>query len=323
MKKLSILIAAYNVGGFIDRCLASIVKQVDESLEIVVINDGSTDNTLEIIKKYKEADDRIIIVDKPNGGVIEARKSGYKEATGDYIWFVDGDDWIEEGCIKKIYEYIKNNEYDMVCFDAYLAYDDKPKEKLHPNRQEELYEGEEYLAELLVGKASGSVWSKVIKKRFLVENKVEFAKKISYAEDVALMTSIAISEPKVLVLNDIFYYYYQREGSIINSSTKKILELKDFSDFSKRMIKKGNFEKKYKDELDYFLYLHTFQGIIPKIFTKGSVYGKQSFDIWKGLNINIAKNKYFKADERKSLKIFVLAATNNFKLGQFLFKFKN
>ena len=93
--KASIIIAAYNIETYIRRCIISIINQTLKDIEIIVVNDGSTDNTLGIIKELYKLDNRIIIVNQENKGLIEARKSGLNIAKGEYILFVDGDDWID------------------------------------------------------------------------------------------------------------------------------------------------------------------------------------------------------------------------------------
>ena len=98
--KVSVIIPAYNIEDYIGRCLESIIKQTLKDIEIIVVNDGSNDNTLAIINVFARKDNRIKIVDKKNKGSIEARKSGFKVANGEFILFIDGDDWIENDCLE-------------------------------------------------------------------------------------------------------------------------------------------------------------------------------------------------------------------------------
>ncbi|MDU4936124.1 MAG: glycosyltransferase family A protein, partial [Peptostreptococcaceae bacterium] len=101
--KVSIIIAAYNIEDYINRCLNSIVNQSFKDIEIIVVNDGSTDNTINIINNFAKNDVRIKVIDKKNGGLIEARKSGLARASGEYILFLDGDDWLHIEAIEKLY----------------------------------------------------------------------------------------------------------------------------------------------------------------------------------------------------------------------------
>lgn len=101
MELLSVVIPVYNSEKYIERCLESVISQTYENLEIVIVDDGSEDSTIELCKKFKENDNRIKIISQPHMGVCKARKNGIKEATGKYITFVDSDDWIEEDCFEK------------------------------------------------------------------------------------------------------------------------------------------------------------------------------------------------------------------------------
>ena len=94
--KISIIIPAYNVEKYIDKCITSVINQTYDNIEAIIVNDGSTDNTALIIEKYSEVDNRIIVVNKENSGVSDSRNIGIENITGDYAFFLDSDDWIEE-----------------------------------------------------------------------------------------------------------------------------------------------------------------------------------------------------------------------------------
>ena len=127
--KVSIIVAAYNIEDYIKRCMYSIVNQTFKDIEIIVVNDGSTDNTLNIINDFAKNDARIKIIDKKNGGLIEARKSGLEIASGEYILFLDGDDWLHLEAIEKLYQEAKKDNFDIVLYNFYLAYDNNKLEE--------------------------------------------------------------------------------------------------------------------------------------------------------------------------------------------------
>ena len=121
--KVSIIVAAYNIENYIKRCMDSIVSQTFKDIEIIVVNDGSTDNTSKIIESFANNDKRIKTIDKQNEGLIEARKSGLKIACGEYILFLDGDDWLHTQAIEKLYKKAIQDDSDIVLYNFYLAYD--------------------------------------------------------------------------------------------------------------------------------------------------------------------------------------------------------
>lgn len=103
--KISVIVPIFNIASYIERAINSIINQTYSNLEIILVNDGSTDNSLEVIRELEKKDNRIIVIDKPNGGVTSARLEGIKKSTGDWIGFVDGDDYIEP----EMYEFLLNN----------------------------------------------------------------------------------------------------------------------------------------------------------------------------------------------------------------------
>ena len=118
--KYSIIVPIYNISSFIDQCVESLVNQTCKNLEIILVNDGSKDNSLEIIKKWERKDSRIVVVNKTNGGLSSARNEGLKSATGDYILYVDGDDWIDVGALAEADRFItKYGLVDMIGFNYY------------------------------------------------------------------------------------------------------------------------------------------------------------------------------------------------------------
>ena len=114
--KVSILIPVYNISQFLPRCLDSCINQTLKDIEIVCVNDGSKDNSLDILKEYAKKDERIKIVDKPNGGLPSARNAGLDAATGEYVMFCDGDDWIKEESCEYLYSLAKKHDANVVIF---------------------------------------------------------------------------------------------------------------------------------------------------------------------------------------------------------------
>lgn len=121
--RVSVIVAAYNIEKYIERCIKSIVNQSLSDIEIIVVNDGSTDKTLEKINAFKICDTRIKVISQNNKGVVEARKAGFNNAVGEYILFIDGDDFLEANALKEAYDYGINNNLDIICFNSYKTFD--------------------------------------------------------------------------------------------------------------------------------------------------------------------------------------------------------
>ena len=123
--KISVIVPCYNVEGYIKKGLDSLINQTLKEIEIILINDGSTDDTINILREYEKKDKRIIIIDKKNEGVSKARNDGLKISTGEYIAFMDSDDWYELNTLELMYNKAKENDYDIVACDTQAIYPDK------------------------------------------------------------------------------------------------------------------------------------------------------------------------------------------------------
>lgn len=233
---ISLIVPAYNVSQYIARCLRTLVNQdIDKSkYEIIVINDGSTDNTLDIINDLlKEFDGlNVRIIDQNNGGLSCARNNGFDLAQGDYVWFIDSDDYLQENCLKDISMTLLNNpNIDVLLFDMDYIYDDKPT-AYNPRR---LLSGHSMLgSELFMTDYrypySGVQFS-IYKRQYLIDHNLKFKQGIFF-EDILYTTLLLASNPKCIYINEVYYHYYIRKGSITNStsSIKKCKDILDISD---------------------------------------------------------------------------------------------
>ena len=125
--KISVIITIYNMEQYLDKCIQSVINQTYKNLEIILINDGSTDKSLNICKKYAISDNRVVLVNKNNEGLVKARISGIKQAVGDYITFVDADDWLDSNAYERVME-VSNNE-DMIIYGLLEDYDFRSVQK--------------------------------------------------------------------------------------------------------------------------------------------------------------------------------------------------
>ena len=124
MIKVSVVVPVFNVRDFLSQCLDSLYSLVDDNMEVILVNDGSTDDSLNICRRYADLYSNTIIIDKENGGLSDARNVGTKVATGDYIYYLDSDDWLAPNAIKSLYEFAIENNCEIVQGGFYYAYDD-------------------------------------------------------------------------------------------------------------------------------------------------------------------------------------------------------
>lgn len=287
---VSIIIAAYNIEEYIARCINSITNQTLQNIEIIVVNDGSNDNTLNEIRNLAFNDKRIKIIDKKNEGSMEARKSGMEIANGKYILFVDGDDWLELNALELLYNNAENNNSDIVIYNAYRS-DDNKKIKLDIFKRDL---NKDCIKNLFLENIYPCIWSKFLKLDYIKKNNIEFVSDISYAEDVATSASLFMYNPTISYVNKYLYNYYQRNNSITNTINNKVLEISDAMNFINRKLKENNLYDKYKEEYEYMIYNHIMEYQLLNKYYNYEELGKYIQKIYKSNNIDINKNKYIK-----------------------------
>ena len=240
MPKVSIIVPIYNVEKYIRKCLDSLVNQKLEDIQIILVNDGSTDSSGEIAKEYsKKYKEKIIYLEKENGGLSSARNLGLKYATGKYISFVDSDDYVDTNLYINLKKYM-DESYDMIKI-AILEVDSKYN-ILKKNKSEKFEEktGQEafntlYKSDVMLEPA----WAYIYKADFWKNNKFEFSEG-RYHEDFGLIPTILVQAQKVASTNINGYYYVQSEKSITRNqdNEKKKKMSADLIYFYDEMIKK-------------------------------------------------------------------------------------
>ena len=289
--KVSVIIAAYNIEEYIERCIESVINQSEIEIEIIIVNDGSTDNTLNIIKKMSDLDERIIIINQKNQGLVEARKRGLKNANGKFILFLDGDDWLENNCVEELYKTAIDKNADVVLYNAYKAYEDKKEtfNTFNKNLIDDIKKNP--IKNLLLDNISPTIWSKFIKRSFIEENNIKFPENISYAEDLATVSNIFINNPKIVFNENRLYNYYHRDNSISNKVSSKVLEVDNAIQFIEDKLVESNSYDENKEEFEFTVFRHM---LISKILRINQLYleRKKVFKQYKARNIDINKNKY-------------------------------
>ena len=294
-EKISVIIPIYNVEEYLDKCIKSIINQSYRNLEIILVNDGSTDNSLSICNRYKKNDNRIILINKKNGGLSSARNAGMEVATGQYISFIDGDDYIDLDMYESIYKIIELKKPDIVEVGVNYIYKDRvdymKERELTVNNIKAL---EYFLNRNEIFKAMAC--NKVYKKEVL--KKIKF--KEGYIHEDAFFTyKVFLNAKKISHLGLSKYnYVQQREGSIMNESftKKRIVVLEAFEERS-NILKKLGFHNLVN--LSDREYLETLIELYYKF--KDSNYN--DYNLEKFFEIEIKKNYNLKMNKTISLNV--------------------
>lgn len=214
----SIIVPVYNVKPYLDRCLTSIIRQTYPDIEIVLVDDGSTDGSSETCDNYAAQDSRIRVIHQKNGGLSDARNKGMDIATGEYILFVDSDDYIDLDTCQNLYNYAVYG-YDILVADAIV--ENGKKDLSHISKVGTVWSGKEYL--LLAHqekKAPMAVWLNVYRRTFLLENNLFFKFGILH-EDEEFTPRVFLKAHSVIYTNIEFYHYVIRENSICTQNDKR------------------------------------------------------------------------------------------------------
>lgn len=327
MPKVSLIVSAYNIENYIKKCMESLIYQSFKDIEIIVVNDGSTDNTLKKIEQMRKIDSRINVINQSNEGVMRARENGFKVAKGEYLLFVDGDDWLAEDAIEILYKKAKQNNYDIVCYKFYFADGEVMKKSSNKNISYQMLVGDDFLKMIMTSKINPSLWSKFMKRNFIINSNIAFPNDIAKAEDLAFTCSLGIHNPTVCLIDEYLYYYFtSRSTSATNSISSILLEVEKATSFIQQDLRNNNIYKDNKEEFEFLSFIHNFWVNRDIIYNKKSKLSKTLFKSWKGTGINIKKNKYFKElmmKEPFKTRIISNMLIHSYSLGSLFYSFYN
>ena len=213
--KLTVIIPAYNVDNYIERCIKSVCNQTEKEIEIIVVNDGSTDKTKEIVEELQKNDRRIILVNKENGGLSSARNAGIDLAIGRYICHLDGDDWIEPTAYEKMLNLAERENLDIVISDYYDDFDNgKIEEHFDVKLESKIYSGNDYLKKYFMGEGVSAIWNKIYKTDLYKKYKIKHPLGISIGEDLATISKLLLNAKKIGKIDECFVHYIQNPSSM-------------------------------------------------------------------------------------------------------------
>lgn len=222
---VSVIIPVYNVEKYIEQCINSILNQTYKNIEIVIVDDGSTDNSYNIIKKYIKSSDNIRYIKQDNQGVSEARNKGLNKARGEFILFVDPDDYLELDCIEKMINKIKSTQSDIVISGFRAFYENKKNaDKYHIySLSDKVYNSEEVINMLLEQIVKGYVWDKLFRRESLIKHNFKFEKG-RYVQDWFPVFKEIYMSRTISFIDSPLYNYRLREGSTVHKRNMKITE---------------------------------------------------------------------------------------------------
>ena len=243
--KISVIIPVYNSSTNLRKCLDSVVNQTLKDIEIIVINDGSTDDSKNIIEEYTVKYKNIIFIDQENKGIGKTRNIGIKKATGEYITFVDSDDYIKENMLEEYYKYAKKHNFDLG-IGSYIK-------KI--NNKEIIFENNKFktgnvkTTPQILYLIEYGPWAKLYKREMLINNNIYFDEKRKY-EDMPFVSKALLKSKLIGQITEPYYYYIIHNNSETTTMDKRVFDildiLKEIKDYYKR-------EYYLRDELDYVI----------------------------------------------------------------------
>jgi glycosyltransferase EpsH len=246
LPKVSIIVPVYNVYDYIDQCINSLINQTFEDIEIIIINDGSTDNVEIKLSEWQKKDERIKIVNNENRGVSYSRNYGISLARGEFISFVDPDDWCDTTIINKLYSALNEENADYVFCDYYNVLPEGKIEEsitaINLTKPTSLKQDKKLLYNMYV-----SIWNKMYRKSLILDNDILFDEKALKGSDLLFTAKVLTSCKKIVQVKECLYFYRKdRPLSLTDFTTNRALERKySLETTIKYFIDKGIFEEYY------------------------------------------------------------------------------
>jgi glycosyltransferase involved in cell wall biosynthesis len=278
----SIIIPVYNVDKYLDKCLQSVVKQTYEDIEIIIVNDGSTDSSSRIIDEYR-SDNRIKVITQENGGLSAARNSGLKLVTKEYVMFIDSDDFIAANTCERLAEYVEKDKSDVYVFGLYYDYGHKKDIGGQCLRYKKYENGKKYMeVALKEGNFRTFAPSKLFRNNvlgagiFAYSEKINFINELLY-EDMFFVVQVFCKAKSVSVVPEFFYHYVQHQcGRITAQYRKKDLDVLTFIN----MLRNGYYKT---GEINKFIYaVLTFRWVSSCLiykYIKDHFFNKQAMEM--------------------------------------------
>lgn len=312
--KISVIVPVYKTEKYLKRCLESIVGQSLKEIEIIIVNDGSPDESYKIIEKFMKNDNRIKVINQKNSGLSVARNSGIKEACGEYILNIDSDDWIEQNYFKDIYFKAKNENLDILVTDIFWDYDNgKIKYQKDLNIEENrVIDSKLFTKKLIEGEVFPAVWNKLFKRQLYHENEIFHPEGISLGEDLFVTSKLAFFSKRIGKINRAYVHYIQNPQSIMNNNAiKKVYDLIQVYE---------SLDKFYKNKID--LDISKIRGLNMLLFNSNYNPDEKLYRKAIGYYIELNKKKVYKSKSRRfHIYSFILNKFPTFNMFKIIYKF--
>lgn len=218
-KKVSIIVPIYNSENTIERCVNSLISQTLKEIEIILVNDGSNDNSLELINNFAQKDTRIKVLDKNNKGVSSARNHGINNSEGKYIMFVDSDDYLEEDICKKSYEFAEKNKLDFVSMGFVVEDENGKIINKEVSKEKLISDNNISIGNILCNMKLSYVWGRLYKYELISD--IEFDEELNYSEDSLFIFETCFKLNSIGILNEIGYHFIRQNKTTLS---KKYVE---------------------------------------------------------------------------------------------------
>lgn len=256
MPKASIIVPIYNVEKYLRKSIDYMINKTLEDIEIILVNDGSPDNSIDICKEYFKEDERIKVIDKPNGGVSSARNYGLEIAIGDYIGFSDPDDWIELDMYENMYKEIEITQSE-ICLCNYIIEKNRKVIPMTLDIKKDLLDKKDIKEDIIANMISakdlnsnleslmGNVWRLLIRRDFIDNHRFKFKQEVNLMEDLIFCIEIFLKSDKVCIVRGAYYHYVDNPNSAINTYREDMIDdqRKVFKHIENVIFKEGLYDE--------------------------------------------------------------------------------
>lgn len=263
MKKpfISVIIIGYNIEAYVDACIVSVLDQDYEDYEIIFVDDGSTDHTSELVRKYVERN-QVKMISKRNGGRVSARKTGVMFATGIYVTFIDGDDWIGKTLLSDLASCVhgQGKDFDIVSGDISLQVENMGFEVVANQNRKPVYEGKMFFRQIMLDQLNHHMFPKLYKREFLMNSGFMLLPEMPMAEDLMANAFLGLHNPEVCFSDTNAYFYRYNPSSTTHRGSKMLLRQMDTLQYMEQYFEVFSDKETFSKLMEYqwFSYVFTY-----------------------------------------------------------------